>query len=154
MPVKVRLFASCLIISALTLALLTGCGSDEEELPPDSPEAQKGIEPVESRFGDAYEIVLNETPTAPDEPPGIAEDSLHVKVGYSGGCNDHDFTLRHEVRSDTTRLWLVHDDGGDTCEAYLYDDLRLYVPPEALDAPVIMLLNPQGNAPHMLRWSG
>ncbi len=65
--------------------------------------------------GDAYTIYS----------VGRSATSLEVKVGYSGGCVDHDFKL---VWNDTydnlrerkvTSLALVHNANGDVCEAYI-----------------------------------
>ncbi len=141
------------VASALLLFSLAGCRtgtSEETATDRDTPP------PVSSRFGDAYAIVLGETPSAPDAPPALlGGDSLVAQVRYAGGCEDHGFSLRHEaVRGDTARLWLHHDAHGDDCEALVYDEIRLPVPPEARDATTVLLLNPQSGPPHVVRWDG
>lgn len=56
--------------------------------------------------------------------------SLELKVGYSGGCEDHDFELVWKGTYDTfkereiTSLALVHNANGDMCEAYITETLR------------------------------
>jgi hypothetical protein len=104
-------------------------------------------------FGDPYEIVVNISPAAPDVPPMLVGDSLHVTVAYTGGCRDHEFQLEHRVRQDTARTWIHHDARGDPCEAYLHDELVLAVPPAVLERDAIVLLNPEGGPPHILRWA-
>lgn len=108
--------------------------------------------PGGSRFGDDYEIVMSEAPAAPDEPPALRGDTLTATVAYPGGEETHDFSLRHEAAGDTTRLWLRHDAEGDDDTTRILDDVRVHVPPEALRAPTVVLLNPQGGEPFVLRW--
>lgn len=61
-------------------------------------------------------------------------DTLALGVAYSGGCNEHDWTL-YATRSFTlstpprTRLTLVHEDHDDACDAYLQDALRFDLRP-------------------------
>lgn len=133
--------ASCAVFLLSTLAW-TGCSSSSE------PEAAPGG----SRFGNDYEIVMSESPAAPDEPPSLRGDTLAATVAYPGGEETHAFELRHEVASDTARLWLRHDAASDDDSTRVLDDLRLAVPPEALRAPTVVLLNPQGGEPFVLRW--
>ncbi len=103
------------------------------------------------RFGDAYQVVTNVHPDAPDEPPIITSDSLYVQVSYSGGCENHEFDLDMETVEDTTRLWLRHSDGGDNCEALIHDRLAFELPDAALDSGTILLLNPNHDAPLIVR---
>ncbi len=131
-------------------ALFAGCGGGPQR-PPGAPPTD-GPAPVDLRFGDPYEIVLSEVPALPAEPPALVGDSLVLNVAYTGGCRDHTFIVRHTTARDTTHLWIVHDDAGDACEAYLHADLRLSVPAGALKAPVVVLETPQGGPPFMLRW--
>ena len=59
----------------------------------------------------------------------ITEDMLDISVSYSGGCEDHEFTL---VASDTflesfpvqLHVFIAHDANGDTCEAYPTENYR------------------------------
>ncbi|MBW1878179.1 MAG: hypothetical protein JRJ84_07445 [Deltaproteobacteria bacterium] len=62
----------------------------------------------------------------------IDGDELDIGISYSGGCANHDFTLCWDgswSRSDTkiVNLYLVHDANGDTCEAWISDDLTFDV---------------------------
>ena len=64
----------------------------------------------------------------------IADDMLNISVSYSGGCEDHQFTL---VASDTflesfpvqLRASIAHDANGDTCEAYPTENYRFDLTP-------------------------
>ena len=156
MTSKVRTlrFASPLGRTALGLALLlalTACGAASDDAPP--AETRENVEaPVSRQFGDAYEVVLSEHPAAPDMPPVLTGDTLLAGVRYAGGCENHAFTLEHRTARDTAHLWLRHDAEGDDCAEMLYDDLREAVPEAALRASVVVLENPQGGEPFMLRW--
>lgn len=114
-----------------------------------SPEAPPGPE----RFGDPYEILTNLSPNSPDEPPAIVSDSLSVLVAYTGGCTEHTFEPHTRVTGRAAAILLRHDNGGDTCEAYLHDRIVLPLPENVLEAPEIHLLNPNNaDAPFVLRW--
>lgn len=139
-------------LGALFLALLlTGCGRADSEPEPDS-DLDPGEAPVsvDSRFGDAYEVMFGRTPADPDVPPAIAGDTLVAQVGYAGGCEDHAFALDAETVRDTVRLWLRHDANGDACEAYLHDEVRLAVPRAARGEAPVVLLNPHGGPPFVV----
>jgi hypothetical protein len=143
-PSRARRLAHAVFVLGVALLAAGGCGSDRE------PSAA----PAGSRFGADYEIVLGESPAAPDEPPVLRGDTLTATVAYRGGEETHDFTLGHEVREDTARLWLRHDAAGEEDTARVLDEVRLPAPPEALDASTVVLLNPQGGEPFVLRWPG
>ncbi len=59
----------------------------------------------------------------------ITDDTLNISVSYSGGCEDHQFTL---VVSDTflesfpvqLHASIAHNANGDTCEAYPTENYR------------------------------
>lgn len=125
---------------ALLLPLLAACG----------PAETGSGDGAGSRFGDPYEIVLGETPAGPDSPPHLAGDTLKALVAYPGGCEDHAFALVHATADDTTRLWVTHDANGEDCEAYIRDELALPVPPEALRAGTVLLLNPNDSVPFVV----
>lgn len=105
-----------------------------------------------SSFGSPYQIVTNVSTAAPDEPPAVVSDSLVVLVTYAGGCNDHEFELASSVAGDSAEVWLIHDDGGDDCEALISERLLFAVPDRVLDASRIHLLNPNSDAPFVVRW--
>ncbi|MYB96243.1 hypothetical protein F4054_23300 [Candidatus Poribacteria bacterium] len=64
----------------------------------------------------------------------ITDDMLNISVSYSGGCEDHQFTL---VASDTflesfpvqLHVSIAHDANGDTCEAYPTENYRFDLTP-------------------------
>ena len=78
-----------------------------------------------NRFG-IDEYVLNSAT--------ITDDTLDISVSYSGGCEDHQFTL---VVSDTflesfpvqLHASIAHNANGDTCEAYPTDNYRFDLTP-------------------------
>lgn len=131
----------CVAIFSLSLAL---AACEQTEAPSETTRDT-------GRFGDAYEVLTNEHPDAPDEPPAIISDSLYALVSYSGGCENHDFDLDIDTARDTTRLWLRHDNGGDNCEALIHERLAFDLPDDALENPTILLLNPNREAPFVLR---
>ena len=135
--------ARAVLISGVAL-LAVGCGSES------SPEEA----PAGERFGADYEFVLSASPAAPSKPPALSGDTLTATVAYRGGEETHDFALRHDVRGDTARLWLRHDAAGEDDSTRVLDEVRFAAPPEALDAATVVLLNPQGGEPFVLRWPG
>ena len=64
----------------------------------------------------------------------ITDDILNISVSYSGGCEDHEFTL---VASDTflesfpvqLPVSIAHNANGDTCEAYPTENYRFDLTP-------------------------
>ncbi|MDE0682744.1 MAG: hypothetical protein OXI63_07510 [Candidatus Poribacteria bacterium] len=64
----------------------------------------------------------------------ITDDMLNISVSYSGGCEDHQFTL---VASDTflesfpvqLHVSIAHDANGDPCEAYPTENYRFDLTP-------------------------
>ena len=64
----------------------------------------------------------------------ITDDTLNISVSYSGGCEDHQFTL---VASDTflesfpvqLHAFIAHNANGDTCEAYPTENYRFDLTP-------------------------
>ncbi len=103
-------------------------------------------------FGDPYEIIDSDVPGGPDQPPQLVGDWLMMMVAYSGGCKDHTFTVGSAVRQDTAHIWVNHAAAGDTCEAYLIDELSLELPTGVLSSRIIAMHDPAGDPPHLLRW--
>ena len=131
---------SLLSISRFTLCLilLIAAGCDEgpdavtEEPVAVTPDAAKGQPPL---MGD---VVINdagvavdqwgrdryEIETRGDDAPAIRDNTLTITMSYSGGCEDHDFTL---VAADAfmesypvqLAVSVAHDAHGDRCRAYL-----------------------------------
>ena len=64
----------------------------------------------------------------------ITDDTLNISVSYSGGCEEHQFTL---VASDIflesfpvqLSASIVHNANGDTCEAYPTENYRFDLTP-------------------------
>lgn len=137
--------SACVLVTACAALAQLGCGSSSSE-----PEAAPGG----SRFGASYEILTGQTEAAPEQPPVLRGDTLTATVAYEGGEETHEFALEHETRNDTARLWLRHDAAGDDDSTRVLDEVRLAVPQQALDASTVVLLNPQGDAPFVLRWPG
>ena len=98
---------------------------------------------------DPFEIVeavgLDTLSIRPSDPPytptsvtvgPLTSDTLALRVAYGGGCAEHRFRLygsaefadnhRHPVQN---YLMLVHNDGGDTCEALISEELRFDLTP-------------------------
>lgn len=136
------------LLPLLLASVLAGACSDAPPASPGEPEPA----PLERRFGDPYQVVFSRGPAEPDTPPGLAGDTLVVTLGYSGGCADHDFRLRARAVADTTHLWFTHDARGDRCEAFVTEARREPLPEAARGAGVLVLDNPQGGPPFMLRW--
>ena len=64
----------------------------------------------------------------------IEGDVLTVMVGYSGGCEAHQFTLLVSLAATRSippqhRLKLLHQSNGDACEAYITSVLRFDLTP-------------------------
>ncbi len=123
---------------ALCLILLVPLACSPETFTPD--------------FGDPYEIIVNDIPGAPDKPPRLLGDWLFIMVAYSGGCKDHEFNVETVVRRDTAHIWVKHESGGDSCEAYIKDDLNIELPSGVLSTRVIAMHDPAGDPPHFLKW--
>lgn len=134
-----------LAAAVLPLLLAASIGCDDATRP-------GGDASNEGRFGASYEIVTNLMPAEPDEPPAIVNDSVSAMVSYAGGCEDHEFTLRSSAASDTARVWLRHDNGGDACEALITERITLPLPGSVLEASRVELLNPNADVPFILRW--
>lgn len=146
MPVRVQFLRSALFAFVLATVILAGCTEGETKEPDKEPDAASG------QFGDPYQIVNSFLPPDPDIVPQFHQDTLVAKVVYTGGCKDHDFDLSSEVVRDTARLWFTHDAHGDDCEAQVQDELRLTASADVLHAPVIVLLDPNGGPPHIIKW--
>jgi hypothetical protein len=95
-------------------------------------------------FGDAYRIQTTNPSNGEPAEPFIDDGDLVVVVSYSGGCADHKFEFDARVISDTARIWLEHDGGGDACEAYITQPLRIALPQSVVRAPEKILMNPDG----------
>jgi|SRR5690554_5614269 hypothetical protein len=104
------------------------------------------------RFGDSYEILFGSSSSLSETPPLIDGDTLKVHLAYTGGCGTHDFDADYEIKADTTFLWINHVAHDDSCEEYVRDFFEAGLDQKALSSPTIVLLNPQGDVPIILRW--
>lgn len=64
----------------------------------------------------------------------VVEDTLMVRVSYSGGCDIHDFLLvgtwaAIETGDPAVEAFLVHNGHGDTCEAFIREWRRFILTP-------------------------
>jgi len=110
---------TCLLI--LLIALATACAAPAEESRKDEPKPQRpGVTRVEPGTdikeipSDAFKMIA----------ASVEGDVLRVKVSYSGGQADHQFTLYWDgivARSypGRTSVWLKHDANGDAAEALI-----------------------------------
>ena len=129
--------------ASLCLAILVGCGGG-------APEAGEAHDT--RRFGDPYEVIMNESTALPDEPPALFSDTLVAHISYVGGCADHSFDVESDVARDTAWLWIHHTAHGEDCEEEIYDRIEARVPARVLEEPVIVLMNPMHDIPFVLRW--
>lgn len=127
-----------LVSFALAALALAAC---QAPAPLDAPDVQ----------GDPYTIVLSEFPAEPDLPPLLDGDTLQLRVSYLGDCEDHGFTLEEDARRDTTVLFLRHDARADDCTGTVYDELRLPLPEPLPPTGTVVLKNPEGGVPFLLR---
>lgn len=105
----------------------------------------------QNRFGTPYRLETSLTPLSPDEYPILRNDSLIVRVSYTGGCNDHDFSLESEVVQDTAKIWLHHDSRGDECTETVFDEYRFDLPRNVTRKNTLIMLDPEGGLPHIVR---
>lgn len=66
----------------------------------------------------------------------VQGDVLLLRLGHGGGCRNHEYAVCYddyfaESYPVQTELRVIHEDNGDTCEAYLMAELRLDLEPIA-----------------------
>ena len=107
----------------LCLSILTGCDSESLQEDPD-PFVPGGLQiggfDQSDLEGDTFEI----------NSASIVGSSLKMNVSYSGGCEEHEFSLfMHEamiaIFPPMLSLYAVHDGNGDLCEAYITRDVEI-----------------------------
>jgi len=92
-------------------------------------------------FGDLYEIATSGSGV---HPPVLNEKVLSLWVSFSGGCEEHNFTLNLEEKADTVKLWFTHNSNSDPCEAYLTGEIEMDLTQAISDSKSVELLNPNG----------
>lgn len=129
-----RLWKSMLFI---VLLVVLGCGQDSEHDVMEEPDTA-AADVVMDKTGLRGEVVINDAglpvshwgrdryviETRGDKAPAIEHDTLAITLSYSGGCEDHEFTLvasdafaeSYPVQLDVS---LAHEANGDRCRAYL-----------------------------------
>jgi hypothetical protein len=141
-----RVRRSGFVLLIVLLSTTMGCQDAESPEGLEEPDYDRGT------FGDPYQIVTNEPPATPDEPPSLSSDTLSMQVSYTGGCQDHRFDVDYESERDTTRIWIHHRDGNDSCEEEVLERLDFAIPESALESRTIVLLNPNDDVPFIVRW--
>lgn len=127
-PAVLRLRAAPL----LALLLIAACNR-----PPDDPDKALAD-------SDSFAVVMGRFPAIEDQPPGLDGDTLVVRVGYVGDCEENTWTLVERIEGQRAELAMHRDGGGDDCEGEVYDELRLGVSQEARQARDLVLLGPDG----------
>lgn len=119
--------AAALVLFAAGCSLQRPPGS--KSAVPGEPARPRAVAPVvlggESRPKDAFRL----------NSVAVKDDLFTVVVSYSGGCSNHEFTLvaprTFQVSVGTVQLavTLIHDANGDSCAAYLTEQLRFDLSP-------------------------
>lgn len=68
------------------------------------------------------------------EAARIEKDTLHLRISYTGGCAEHDFSLvawDFSLKASILRaeMLLAHNANGDSCKAIIKETLRFDVSP-------------------------
>jgi hypothetical protein len=102
---------------------------------------------VQERDGDDVQLDPYTTDTT-----FVRGDSLIVKVGYSGGCQNHFFTLVSEVSPIASPLpaydlMLIHNANEDLCEAYIQEERSFDLAPlkTAASGEILLFLTVYGS---------
>jgi len=120
---KTSLFPILMIIP-----LISACGETTytQNPPPFSDCLIEDGDAIVPSTGDSYDI---------EDGAQIKGDTLHVTVGYGGGCEAHEFSIcwpdASFLESDPVQanLTLFHNANGDSCEAYLSEEIELDLTP-------------------------
>lgn len=99
---------------------------------------------IEVDFGDPYRVDVTED---------VALDGqvLRVPVEYAGGCAEHRFGPFTAFEEGSARIWLVHDDGGDGCEALVTETVVVRLSSADTAPPRIDLVVPTGDGEATIR---
>ena len=118
---------TCLCIALFVLGL-SGCDLFGPE---PNPQPTDQVVVVEDPFDASFPM----DPIVVDSA-WVANDSLYLNVGHSGGCADHEYRLYGAQALSPLTIFppqgsvvLSHDANGDMCEAYLTPQLRFDLTP-------------------------
>jgi hypothetical protein len=107
----------------LVFLLLVGCINDKGE---DS----------KISFGSPYGIDTR------NGLPKISNDSLIIKVNYSGCTRNHSFKLEFNLTNTGAQIWLLQETPGETCEMYVEEIKSFLLPSELRNKQKINLVGP------------
>ena len=110
--------------SILIVVFLTACINDQ------------GTD--ENVFG--YDYMILQTA----ELPTISNDSLIVRIAYSGCSGGHSFVLRNRILYSTSaEIWLFKQTPDQLCDAYFEETRYFQLTDEILEAAKIVLIGPR-----------
>jgi hypothetical protein len=98
------------------------------------------------------EVELKDFHKLPNDPLQIQQvnidgDCLRIKVLFSGGCRNHEFSLVHvngiDTDENTLFVELIHDAKGDVCEAALSNELSFSLKKQKNEGYTKILLQAQ-----------
>ena len=110
----------------------------DEPVSSDDDGGDDGTEPASD---EVRPVVIEEVGAEPGESDdftlqgaSVEGDTLALQVGYSGGCEPHQFSLHWaplwlESLPVQTSLWLTHEANDDACEAFITETLRFDLTP-------------------------
>lgn len=94
--------------------------------------------PYHADFGSDYVILQTE------ELPLIKNDSLIVRIAYSGCNGEHSFVLRNRyINSSTTEIWLYKQTPDQLCDAYFEETRYFLFTDEIIEATKIVIIGPR-----------
>ncbi len=138
------------VVFLLVLFLLPACSSVDHNNEDPAANINVSINTVSAgtpSFGDTYKIATSGNDVA---APVLKDGLLILWVSYSGGCEEHGFTLNQADGADKVQLWFNHEANSDPCEAYLTGKIEADFTQDITNDKSIELLNPNGD-PFTLR---
>lgn len=92
-----------------------------------------------SQFGAQYNLLQTSS------LPSLSNDTLHIRVSYSGCSGNHAFTIRHSIKSSsTTEIWLFKETPDQPCDAYFEEEKTYLLPENIRSQQNIVLVGPYG----------
>ena len=113
-------------IAIFAVLVAASCDGPKEMLVGGDEPTTVGATPIEIHPDDCSLFDLETDPVTIQEI-GLSGDLLTITVEYSGGCDDHAFTLHAgpcflESWPPQSEIYLVHDDPGDPCDAIVTEE--------------------------------